>query len=308
MRRFVLAWLALGLHCGGDSGQPDASSDATVDMYTVDAYEASVDVAVDVPPERAIWVATSTTLFKFDPVTRVMKRIADFDCSGEPMVDLAMNAQEELYGITSESVMRIDKNTGECFPIARGALDLPYATAFVPASALDAGAEQWLGYKYSTFSSIDPDSGALTFVGTLGPNGNNTQASGDIVTVGSRTFLTGFGLDPTSGDYILEIDPNTGNVTQFDNATGATALVGMAQWAGFLYIFSERGSVYRGQILGDAGGGVNLQSLALIFDYGDAGAGASDGGDAGADADAGSSTPQPLSWRGAASTTRAPAQ
>ena len=68
-----------------------------------------VDVFVDAPPERAIWVASATTLYKFDPIAKIMTRVADFDCSGEPMIDLAMNAKEELFGITSESIMRIDK-------------------------------------------------------------------------------------------------------------------------------------------------------------------------------------------------------
>jgi hypothetical protein len=303
------AWVPLlWMDCGGGSGQPDAGMDATVEAGE-DVFEASVDVAIDVPPERAIWVATPTTLFKFDPVTRIMQRVADFDCNGEPMVDLAMNVDEELFGITSESVVRIDKTTAFCEVIARGALDLPYATSFIPAGSLEAGVEQWLGYKYSEYESIDPEAGTLGFVGTLGPMGASVQASGDIVTIpGGATYMTAFNLNPMEGDLIVEVDPNTGALTQFDQATGETALVGLAQWAGILYIFSERGSVYRAQILGDAG--INVQAIAITYDFGDAGMPEA-GGDASTDAgDAAveAAGPQPISWRGAAVTTRAPAQ
>ena len=133
----VLSGATTWLDCSGDSSQPDASMDVTTpDVSEVDAYEASADVSIDVPPEQAIWVATATTLFKFDPIGKTVTRIADFDCSGEAMVDLAMNANEELFGVTTESVVRIDKMTGACTIVAQGASNLPYATSFVPASAL----------------------------------------------------------------------------------------------------------------------------------------------------------------------------
>jgi hypothetical protein len=281
--------------------------DATLDVSPADVVsEPYVDVWVDAPPERAIWVATTSTLFKFDPLTRVMARVADFDCSGEPMIDLAMNAKEELFGITSESVVRIDKTTGVCTAMARGALDLPYATSFISGDALEAGTEQWLGYKYDTYWSIDPDSGAVAFVGQFGFKAGNSQASGDMVGIpGGSTYLTALNLDPTSGDLIVEVDPNTGLAKKVDTATGVSSLVGMAQWAGFLYIFSERGVVYRGQIMGDAGV-TAVQTLAFSYDFGDAGTtGVTDAaidGDAALDAGG----PQKISFRGAAVTTRAP--
>jgi hypothetical protein len=293
--------------CGGAPAQPDASMDATtMDAADEDVVEAAVDVWVDAPPERAIWVASQTTLFKFDPLTRIVTRVADFDCSGEAMVDLAMNAKEELFGITSESVVRIDKTTGVCTVLARGALDNPYATAFVPAASLEAGTETWLGYKYQSYYAVDSDSGATTFAGAFGNKAGNSQASGDMVTIpGGRTYLTAFTLDPNSGDLVVEIDPNTGAATKVDTATGLSSLVGMAQWAGFLYIFSESGTIYRAQILGDSG--VSLQSLSITFDWGDAGTvtvdAAADASDAAVEA---TTTPQRPSWRGAAVTTRAP--
>ncbi len=295
--------------CGGDdSTVPDASPDVTVDNEVPDVVDAAVDVYVDAPPERAIWVSTTTTLFKFDPVTRVLTRVADFDCSDEPMIDLAMNAKEELFGITSESVMRIDKTTGVCTPIARGALNLPYATGFVPAENLEAGVETWFGYKYATYSSIDPDSGALTFAGALGGKAGNFQASGDMVSLsGGKTYLTGFDFDPQAGDGILELDPATGASTVLDGVTGITSLAGLAQWQGILYAFSETGSIFRVKIIAEAG--VTVQPLGIIYDFGDAGSDAdADPSDAASDAPIEAAPPLKLSFRGAAVTTRAPTQ
>jgi hypothetical protein len=289
--------------------------DATVADVAPDiAVDASFDVVIDVPPERAIWVATPTTLFNFDPVARTMTRVADFGCSGEPMVDLAMNAQEQLFGITSESVVAIDKTTGACTEIARGAQGLPYATGFVPSTSLDAGVETWLGYVFTTFEAIDPDAGGLTFEGNLGFMAGNSQASGDMVAIaGGGTYLTGMDLDPSTGDSIIQVNPNTGEATKLLGFTGIPALVGLAQWAGVLYAFSVEGSVYRVTLLGDAG--VAVQTLAITYDFGDASTpipdastDASDSGDASDAAMEAAPSLLPLSFRGAAVTTRAPSQ
>jgi hypothetical protein len=284
--------------CGGDDNKTDGGNDATVDAADEpDTYVA--DVAIDVPPERAIWVASETTLWKFDPQTRVVTKVADFDCSGEPMIDLAMNANEELFGITSESIMRIDKDSGACTGIVRGSQNLPYATGFIP------GTEAWLGYKLASASTIDPDSGALTFVGQMKDDaGNQYQASGDLVSLaGGKTYATTLDYNPQYGDAIVEIDPTTGAVTRFDGVTGVQGLHGIGQWGGLLYVFAGTGKIYSATIT-DAG--VNMKYLAITYDLGDAGA-SDASSDADADADA-SSGPFLIPFRGAAVTTRAPTQ
>jgi hypothetical protein len=286
--------------CGGDDTKTDGGSDATLDASEEGDVIADVDVYV--PPERAIWVASPTTLWKFDPVTKVMAKVADFDCSGEPMIDLAMNGSDELFGITSESIMRIDKTTGACTGIVRGAQNLPYATGFIA----DSGA--WLGYKFSVASTIDPDSGALGFLGQMNDDaGDQFQASGDLVSLaGGKTYATTANFNPQVGDSIVEIDPATGAVTHFDGVTGVQDLRGIGQWAGALYVFAGTGKVYSATVT-DAG--VNMKFIAIKYDFGDAGA---DAGDADTDADASDaaidSAPFLIQFRGAATTTRAPTQ
>lgn len=302
MRHAALVLPLLLLACGGDDTKSDASADATLD---VDAgADAPADVAVDVPPVPAIWVASPTTLYTLDPDTHVIKRVADFDCSGEPMIDLAMNAKEELFGITTESVVRIDKTSGVCTVLARGSQDLPYATGFVP---LDGG-EAWRGYQISTFDDVDPDSGALGFVGSLvNDAGSAFQASGDMVALGDKTYLTTFDFDPNSGDVLVEVDRATGAVTKVDGKTGVAALLGLAQWAGVIYAFADNGRVYT---VDPTDAGVTLKVLGVSYDLGDAGADADAGDadlDAESDADA-SGASSFIRFRGAAVTTRAPIQ
>ena len=287
--------------CGGDDNKTDGGLDATVDAS--DEPDAVADVFVDTAPERAIWVASPTTLWKFDPVTRVITKVADFDCSGEPMIDLAMNGSDELFGITSESIMRIDKTTGACTGIVRGAQNLPYATGFIP------GTEKWVGYKFGAASTIDPDSGALTFLGEMTDDaGNQLQASGDLVSLaGGKTYVTTSNFNPQAGDSIVEIDPATGGVTHFDGVTGVQDLRGIGQWAGAIYVFAGTGKVYLATI-SDAG--VNLKFIALKYDFGDAGTDADADIDADTDADASDASTGPfiIQFRGAATTTRAPTQ
>lgn len=296
MRRAAL--LIFLFACGGDDTKSDGGSDATIDASDEpDTFVA--DVAVDAPPEPVIWVASSTTLWKFDVVTKIVTKVADFDCSGEPMIDLAMNAKEELFGITSESIMRIDKDSGACTGIVRGAQNLPYATGFIP------GSEAWVGYKFNEGNTIDPDSGALTFLGAMNDDaGQQIYASGDLVSLaGGKTYVTVLNFNPQVGDGVVEIDPTTGKVTRYDGVTGLQDLRGLAQWGGFLYIFSGQGRIYSATV-SDAG--VLLKQVGFKLDLGDASADA----DTDADAGEGGSDAGPffVSFRGAAVTTRAPVQ
>jgi hypothetical protein len=291
--------------CGGDDNKTDGGSDATIDAAEEPDVPDVADVVVDAAPEPVIWVASATTLWKFDVPTKVLTKVADFDCSGEPMIDLAMNGSDELFGITSESIMRIDKDSGACTGIVRGAQNLPYATGFIP------GTEAWVGYKFNEGNTIDPDSGALTFLGALDDDaGQQIYASGDLVSMaGGKTYVTVLNFNPQYGDGVVEVDPTTGKVTHYDGVTGIQELHGLAQWGGFLYLFTGGGRIYSATV-SDAG--VNLKQVAFKFDFGDAGA-ADAATDAGADADAGeggsdAGGPFVVSFRGAAVTTRAPTQ
>ncbi len=293
------------LACGGDDaqGQPDASEDATADI-TGD-LDAGVDEPdADLGPEPVIWANSTTTLYRFDPLAHVLSKVADFDCNGEPMLDIAVNSKQELYGVTSETLVKIDEKTALCYPIAKG--NYPPTLAFLPAGTLDPNEEALVGYKLAQYVRIDPQTGATSFVGSMNPNdaGGYYEISGDVVSIaGGDTYLTAVGFNPTNGDGLTVVDPATGKPTKFLGFAGKPGLLGLAQWAGVLYAFSAAGHVYRVKLPPDGG-----QPQVFLFDL-DAGLPPDDASvplDAAVDGDA---APEPFrpSFHGAAVTTRAPA-
>lgn len=288
-RAWPLSLLLAFAACGGDDAPAtvDASRDAS------DETDAPVDTGpADAAPEAVLYASTATSLYRFDPLTFDLAKVADFSCGGEGVQNLAEDGREQLYAVTTESFVRVDRATAKCTPIAKG--QFPRALGFVPAGMLDPVEDVLVGYNGEQYVRIDVTTGKSTFVGALNPNdaGGNYDPSGDLVAiVGGKTYLTALG-DPTTGDVLLEVDPATGRAKKRVGTSGRFGLVGVAAWAGTVFAFSSDGRVYR---LGKTG-----LAAQLIPALSDAGA---------ADADAGASDASTgLSFTGAAVTTRAPAQ
>jgi len=272
--------------CGGDdtAAPSDAASEAPDDVT-----DAPVDTGpADAAPEAVLYASTATALYRFDPVTFDLAKVADFDCGGVDVLNLAEDGNEQLFATTTESLVRVDKVTAKCTPIAKG--QFPRALGFVPAGVLDPLEDVLVGYNGEQYLRIDVKTGQTTFVGALDPNdaGGSFTPSGDLVSIaGGKTYLTALG-DPNSGDVLLEINPVTGHANKRLGACARSGLVGVAAWAGVVFAFSTDGHVYR---LGKTG--LATQLFPAISDA---------GVDASPDASAG------LSFTGAAVTTRAPAQ
>ena len=283
--------LAVLAGCGGDD--PVAPSDAASDVPD-DVLDAPVDTGpADAAPEAVLYASTFTSLYRFDPVTFDLSKVAEFSCAGEGVLNLAEDAREQLFAVTGESLVRVDKTTGQCTPIAKG--QFPRALGFVPAGVLDPQADVLVGYAGEQYDRIDVTTGKKTFVGALNPNdaGGLFAPSGDLVSIaGGKSYLTALG-DP-SGDVLLEVDPATGRANKRLGNCGRLGLVGVAAWAGTVFAFSSDGRVYR---LGKTGLAAQLYPAVS-----DAGADAADAAIDAGDASSG------LSFTGAAVTTRAPAQ
>jgi len=289
MRAAVLSLMLTLVACGGDDAPPavEAGSDAPDDVL-----DAPIDTGPpDAAPEAVLYASTATTLYRFDPLTFDLAKIADFSCAGEGVLNLAEDHAEQLYAVTTESLVRVDKATGKCTQIAKG--QFPRALGFVPAGVLDPLDDVLVGYNGQQYVRIDVKTGQSTFVGALNPNdaGGSFDPSGDLVSIaGGKSYLTALG-DPNTGDLLLEIDPATGTAKKRLGSSGRFGLVGVAAWAGTVFAFSSDGRVYR---LGKTG--LAAQLIPAISD-------------AGADADAGvTDASTGLSFTGAAVTTRAPAQ
>jgi hypothetical protein len=211
-----------------------------------------------------IFAHSATSLFRLDPDTRQVTKVADFSgCDGK-IVDIAVDATGNLFASTwvldssnvrqGGGLARVDGKTARCTKIADG--DVPNSLAFVPAGAIDANAEALVGFNLQKYVRIDVKTGKTSELGSLNPNPFNRwfRSSGDLVSVnGGKTYLTakevpkddpdyGEPIDPN--DVLLSIDPKTGKVLSVIGSTEKRDLYGVGFWAGTLYAFSDGGGMF----------------------------------------------------------------
>jgi hypothetical protein len=258
--RIVTAWalstlLQLGCSAGADgsSGSDDASSGAggegggaassssgeatsTTSGFAAGGGDAGGGGA---GPEIAeVFGHSADTLYRLDPDTKQVGIVGDFSgCSD--VIDIALDADSNLFGTTFDALVRIDKTTAVCSTVQFG--DYPNSLSFVPKGTLDPNVEALVGYLGSDYVRIDTASGTVSVVGNLGMAG--LQSSGDIVSViGGKTFLTVNGNN--CGDCLVEVDPATGALVKNWGSIQYPAVYGIAFWAGSVYGFNNVGKLF----------------------------------------------------------------
>ncbi len=199
------------------------------------------------------------TLYKLEPVTKAITVIGNFEgCGNGPMsdgvIDIAIDADSNIYGDTYTGLYKIDKATAKCTSITNsiGGARFPDSLSFVPKGTLDANEEALVGYTGSDYVRIDVKTGAITKVGALGAGG--LISSGDIVSIkDGPTYLTvkppPFCFDAecgkcTSGDCIVEVDPKTGKMIKNYGAIPYKDVFGFAFWGGLGYGFDNSGHLF----------------------------------------------------------------
>jgi hypothetical protein len=177
------------------------------------------------------------TLYRLDPVTKEVTTVGQFSpCSG--IIDIAIDKQNNIYGTTSGSLWRIDRDTAVCTHIADN--NYPNSLSFVPEGALDPANETLVGYFDASYVRIDTTTGAVTPIGSLT---GGLASSGDIVSVkNGGTYLTVNG--PSCYDCLIEVNPTTGDMTQNWGDVGFQAVYGLAFWGGSAYGFSDYGDLF----------------------------------------------------------------
>ncbi len=257
-----------------DASLPDTSlPDTSLVPDTSDAY-------VDAGPEKVVWAHTASKLFRFDPDSRALTLVGTFSCAADLVLNIAVNADQQIYGVTSQGLVTIDRKTAACFPIASGVY--PHALAFVPKGTFDPDKETLVGYRFAQYVRINETTGEQTPVGSMNPNITNLyfSVSGDLFALGDgHLFVTV--TNGSKGDQIVEANPKSGKVLSVVGDTNALSLLGFAQWAGTGYVFGADGHAYA----------VDLKDAGLSQVYPPL--------DGGADAEM-------LSFTGAGVTTRAP--
>lgn len=190
-------------------------------------------------PEIAeVFGHSASELYRLDPDTKAVTLVGPFTgCSS--VIDIALDKDSNIIGSTSGGLYRIDKTNAACTEITLGGF--PNSLSFIPAGTLDPSVEALVGYSGSQYVRIDPVSGDITNIGSLGAG---YSSSGDIVSVkDGGTYLTVVGADcPT--DCLVEVNPMTGAMIQNWGPVGYTATYGIAFWAGTVYGFSESGNLF----------------------------------------------------------------
>ena len=223
----------------GGAGSSTSASAATGSTGSGFATGGGSQGGGDPGPEIAeVFGHSDTTLYRLDPITKAVTTVGEFSGCAQ-VIDIALDADSQLFGTTSQALVRIDKTTAACTTIAAGGY--PNSLSFVPAGTLLPNEEALVGYLGDQYVRIDAQSGAITNVGA--PWGNGLQSSGDVVSVkNGKSFLTVNG--GACGDCLVEIDPATGALVKNWGSIGYPAVYGIAFWAGSVYGFASAGQLF----------------------------------------------------------------
>ena len=199
------------------------------------------------PPVVAeVFGHSAGTLYKLDPVTKVVTTVGDFTGGCNTVIDIALDKDGNMFATTPGSVYRVDKTTAVCTLIGSfGAY--PNSLSFVPKGTVLPNEEALVGYDPSgRYIRIDTTNGAITVVNATALQPKGYTSSGDIVSViNGGTYLTVLGGDCTSPDCIVQVDPKTGAVLNKIGKLTHSSVYGLAFWGGSAYGFSADGKLFQ---------------------------------------------------------------
>jgi hypothetical protein len=218
-----------------------------------------------------IYAHTPSTLYLFEPVTKQLTKIGDFDClGGSQMIDIALDRSGVMYGTSFHKFFSIDPTNAKCTLIKEEAVTVyyPNSLSFVPVGTIDPTKEVLVGYIESTFDGktykdtyvrIDTTNGNLTRIGQEGDlnppagiGGKYYDVAGDLIALindNNKAFViveddkyTDAGAASTT-NHLAEINPTTGTITKIIGPISQLKTYGFAYWAGKGYGFSQDGRI-----------------------------------------------------------------
>lgn len=205
---------------------------------------------------RRVFAHSGDTLYALDRETLAATEIGPITGIGElPLLDLAIDSNDQFIGITRDTLYRIDPATGAATRIqdlayeARGFTSLSYAPIDVdnvfPADMLVAVNDRGEVFRIDMNSS---SSGATaTQIGSFGstPSGEPIGSSGDLIAVRGFGIFATVNLDvgmENYEDHLAQIDPVTWKATVLgQSGTGFDKIFGLGFWNGKIYGFVDDG-------------------------------------------------------------------
>lgn len=189
---------------------------------------------------------SADTLYRLDPVTKEVTVVGPFAGCTASIIDIALDADSNMYGTAFGSLWSIDRATGQCTHIADGSY--PTSLSFVPAGTVDPAEEALVGFDEDQYIRIDPRTGQITPLGTLA---GGLRSSGDLVSVQGQSYLTVFDDgECIDTDCIVELDPSDGTVLANYGPLPYDQVFGLAFWAGRAYGFARSGVLFEIEFMG----------------------------------------------------------
>lgn len=191
---------------------------------------------------------SGNVLFRLDPETLDVEEVGSFQgCSDGAVIDIALDSESNMFGVSYNSLYEIDRVTAQCTLIANGAY--PTSLSFVPEDTVVAGQEGLVGFLGDRYVRIDTETGSVSDIAVLA---DGLQSSGDVVSVkNGGTYLTVFGPGCDDNDCIIEFNPSNGLVLHNFGTIPYDQVFGLAFWAGKAYGFARDGEVFEVDFDGD---------------------------------------------------------
>lgn len=233
----------------GESTASTASPDGSTTSPATDTGGIKLDVGAPEtggPLEIAeVFGHSADTLYRLDPETKEVTVVGPFTGCTASIIDIALDADSNMYGTAFGSLWSIDRTTGQCTHIADGSY--PTSLSFVPAGTVDPAEEALVGFDDDQYIRIDPQSGQITSLGTLS---DGLRSSGDMVSVAGQSYLTV--LDDgecAATDCIVELDPSDGTVLVSYGPLPYDQVFGLAFWGGRAYGFARSGVLFEIELM-----------------------------------------------------------
>lgn len=206
----------------------------------------SDDTGSMIPENAEVFGHSANVLYRLDPETNEVTEVGPFQGCDASIIDIALDANSQMYATAFSSLWRIDRATAECTHIANGSY--PTSLSFVPAGTVDPDEEAMVGFVDEQYVRIDTETGAVTPIATLS---DGLASSGDLVSVkDGGSYLTVFGPGCEVADCIIEIDPSDGTILQNYGLLPYDQVFGLAFWAGRAYGFARDGILFEIQFNG----------------------------------------------------------
>lgn len=202
------------------------------------------------PDLCGLFMHSSTQLYRLDVAALTPILVGPFNTGGPSILDIAIDKNDAMFGVSSAKLWSIDRATGAASEIGafNGGPDALTSLSFVPLDAADpASAERLVtaGDSGSVYE-VDPATGATTLLGNYGTSsGQQIRSAGDLVSIrGLGTFaLVTIGDTPSASDFLATIDTTTWLATPIGTlSTGFDKVFGLGYQGGTMHGFVDNGA------------------------------------------------------------------